>query len=98
MNRRTKEIEAAILKAKQRDEYKCRKCGLENKSNHGAHLIGRNVPYKKNDPTNPKYIITLCFTHHKEYDKNTDCKQRIKKLREWGLFSESAILKELIKP
>lgn len=68
MNRRTKEINDAIAAAKKRDGNKCIICKKEPVD--GAHVLPRNNPNPKNDPTNPKYIMSLCRFHHRQYDQN----------------------------
>lgn len=47
-----------------------------------AHLVGRNVSYKKNgieqnDPTKLEAVVPLCRKHHMQYDKNTSLDARI---------------------
>lgn len=89
LNRRTKEINKAIQKAKLRDHNKCRICYKTNKMViiDGAHLLPRNNPSPKNDPTNAENIIALCRNCHIEYDKNKTIEKRIDWFRERGKYN-----------
>jgi len=77
MNSRTKKLNTARSNFK--DKFKkLRKvpCVICHEAGVWAHLVGRNVPYKWNDPTKDGMAIGLCPRHHAEYDKNTSLQAR----------------------
>lgn len=52
-----------------------------------AHLLGRNVPFKGNDPTKDGMAIGLCRTHHRAYDANTSVEKRMEFWEENNFYS-----------
>lgn len=61
-----KRTNAAIRRAKKRDGNVCRVCGRGPVD--GAHLLPRRVAFKWYHADDERWIISLCRTHHKEYD------------------------------
>lgn len=57
-------INAAIRKAKIRDDYTCLVCGRGHSTRHtvnGSHLLPRRNPFKLSRPDDPDQIMTLCW-------------------------------------
>lgn len=101
MHRRTKEINKAILKAKDRDNWTCQVTGKSKRDGwivDGAHIFpSRNNPKPENDPTNSDYIVTLWRMKHFEFDKNKTPQDRIDWLRKNGLSKFADRLEEAYK-
>lgn len=89
MHARTKRIDAAIKAAKERDDYKCRICGLGLEHGYcvdGAHVLPRNVPFPLYHADSPEWIVTMCARHHIQYDANHNPKQKAAWLKDHGLY------------
>ncbi len=100
MNRRTKEIEAAIVMAKKAANYRCLVCGRGKEHGerlHGSHLLPRNNPAPRNDPTNPDYIMALCVEHDLQYDAIKLDASRVTWLSRHGLHEYAERLKSMIQ-
>lgn len=83
MNSRTKKMN----KARQEFRSKNPKCLICFQPAVWAHLVGRNTPYKKNDPTKTGNTVPLCHMHHIEYDKNTSPRKRIEFWEKHNFYS-----------
>ena len=84
--------DAAMFRAKQRDDWKCVVCGQGREQDvpvEGAHLLVRRFPFPRWRQDNEEFIPTLCTPHHREYDKDHDPIKKAawwfeKGLKEWG--------------
>ncbi len=86
MHDRTKKIKVAILRTKRRDGKRCRACYKDRLVHvHGAHILPRNVGFKRYDPANEDFIITLCRDCHMEFDRGHSAHAKIRWLRDNGL-------------
>ena len=88
MNSRTKKLNQArdrfISKHKKGNKIPCVIC---HEPGVWAHLVGRNVPFKWNDPTKDGMAIGLCPRHHAEYDRETSLPKRMEFWERHNFFS-----------
>ena len=83
MKQRTKDINKAIREAKKRDGC-CLVTGVKHGLD-GAHLLPRNVGFKRYDPRNPLNILTLHRIQHQSFDMNHSPESKIAWLDNKGL-------------
>lgn len=55
------------IKALKRDDFKCRKCGLDG-TNEGDFDVHHIIPFKKSKDDSLVNLITLCASCHKKAD------------------------------
>lgn len=93
MSARKTRIDKAVFKAKARDGH-CLRCG--NPKIDGAHLLPRNVPYPRYDPSDSKNVISLCRKCHQEYDSHSRPEEKLEWLLDYGLAIPAQRLKYLL--
>ena len=94
---RKQRIDKAIAEAKRRDKQTCRVCGVFRRDDFtdGAHLLPRNAPFPMYDPADPAFILTLCRTHHRQYDTGHSVDMKIKWLKTHRLPDEARLLMQI---
>ena len=95
MNRRTFEINKASQKIKT-SHPNCLLCGRQPVD--GAHIVPRNNPAKKNDPTKEENIVSLCRRCHVTYDKNKTMESRMDFWIENGFIQIAQRIRNIIEP
>lgn len=82
MNARAKSITQAVKIARERDG-RCLECGAKEGLT-GSHLLKRNSPFRRNDPTDPEFIFGQCMRCHYRFEPLSP-EKRIAYLEQIGL-------------